>query len=89
MQGGNVAEGLEAYAQRGEWDRDYMYMYIYIYIYIYMCVYVYIHTHTFFCFSFHVQGGNVAEGLEAYAQRGEWDRALELAQQQGGPMLVK
>lgn len=36
-----------------------------------------------------VQGGNVSEGLEAYAQRGEWDRALELAQQSGGPMLVK
>ena len=36
-----------------------------------------------------VQGGNVAEGLEAYAQRGEWDRALDLAQQSGGPMLVK
>ena len=36
-----------------------------------------------------VQGGNVSEGLEAYAQRGEWERALELAKQQGPPMLVK
>jgi len=36
-----------------------------------------------------VQGGNVTEGIEAYAQQGDWDRCLELAQQQGPHMLLK
>jgi len=37
----------------------------------------------------HVHEGNVAEGIEAYAQQGEWERCQELAQQQGPQMLVK
>ena len=36
-----------------------------------------------------VHTGNVAEGIEAYAQQNEWDRARELAQQQGPAMLLK
>jgi len=36
-----------------------------------------------------VHSGNVAEGIEAYAQKGEWDKCLEVAQQQGSHMLVK
>jgi len=36
-----------------------------------------------------VHSGNVAEGIEAYAQKGEWDKCLEVAQQQGAHMLVK
>jgi len=36
-----------------------------------------------------IHSGNVAEGIEAYAQKGEWDRCLEVAQQQGPHMLIK
>jgi len=36
-----------------------------------------------------VREGNVVEGIEAYAQQGEWDKCLELAQQQGPTMLLK
>jgi len=36
-----------------------------------------------------VHSGNVAEGIDAYAQKGEWDKALEVAQQQGSHMLLK
>jgi len=36
-----------------------------------------------------VHSGNVAEGIEAYAQKGEWDKCREVAEQQGPHMLVK
>jgi len=36
-----------------------------------------------------VYSGNVAEGIEAYAQKGDWAKCLEVAQQQGAHMLVK
>lgn len=36
-----------------------------------------------------VHSGNVVEGIEAYAQKGEWDRCLEVAVKQGSHMLVK
>ena len=36
-----------------------------------------------------MHGGNVAEGIEAYAQQQDWEKCLELAQQQGPHMLVK
>jgi intraflagellar transport protein 172 len=36
-----------------------------------------------------VHSGNVAEGIEAYAQKGEWEKCREVAQQQGAHMLVK
>ena len=36
-----------------------------------------------------VHGGNVVEGLEAYAQKGDWGKCLEVAQQQGAHMLIK
>ena len=36
-----------------------------------------------------VHAGNVVEGIEAYAQKGDWDKCLEVAQQQGPHMLVK
>ena len=36
-----------------------------------------------------MHGGNVAEGIEAYAQQQDWEKCLELAQQQGPHMLDK
>ena len=36
-----------------------------------------------------VHAGNVADGLEAYAQRNDWEACLQLAAQQGPHMLVK
>ena len=36
-----------------------------------------------------VHGGDVHAGIETYAQRNEWDAALQLASQQGPHMLVK
>merc|ERR1719482_111046 len=36
-----------------------------------------------------VHSGNVAEGIEAYAQKGEWDKCREVAEQQGPHMLIK
>ena len=36
-----------------------------------------------------VHSGNVSEGIEAYAQKGDWTKCLEVAQQQGSHMLVK
>jgi len=36
-----------------------------------------------------VHSGNVAEGIEAYAQKGDWDKCREVAEQQGPHMLVK
>ena len=36
-----------------------------------------------------VHSGNVAEGIEAYAKKGDWTKCLEVAQQQGSHMLVK
>jgi intraflagellar transport protein 172 len=36
-----------------------------------------------------VHSGNVAEGIEAYAQKGDWDKCREVAEQQGAHMLVK
>jgi len=36
-----------------------------------------------------IHSGNVAEGIEAYAQKGEWDKCLEVAASQGSHMLVK
>merc|ERR1719502_698098 len=36
-----------------------------------------------------VHSGNVSEGIEAYAQKGEWEKCREVAEQQGPHMLVK
>jgi len=36
-----------------------------------------------------VQGGDVHAGIETYAQRNDWDAALQLATQQGPQMLTK
>jgi len=36
-----------------------------------------------------VHRGNVQEGIEVYAQKEDWGKCLELAQQQGSHMLVK
>ena len=36
-----------------------------------------------------VHSGNVSDGMEAYAQRNDWEACLQLAQQQGPHMLVK
>ena len=36
-----------------------------------------------------VYSGNVSEGIEAYAQKGDWTKCLEVAQQQGPHMLIK
>ena len=36
-----------------------------------------------------VHSGNVAEGIEAYAQKGDWDKCREVAEQHGAHMLVK
>ena len=36
-----------------------------------------------------VHGGDVHAGIETYAQRNEWDAALQLASQQGPHILVK
>jgi len=36
-----------------------------------------------------VYSGAVAEGIEAYAQKGDWVKCLEVAQQQGPQMLLK
>ena len=35
------------------------------------------------------QGGDVHAGIEAYAQRHDWESALRLAQQQGPQMLLR
>jgi N-methylhydantoinase A/oxoprolinase/acetone carboxylase beta subunit len=36
-----------------------------------------------------VHSGNLAEGIEVYAQKGDWTKCLEVAQHQGSHMLIK